>query len=86
MNATSMKTHVSVQGGGTIFIPFFTPSIVIFGSTSIPSSSAGTQAFAFGIGFFSFGMPTTAIPSVPLSIPSATSTSMTSMASGSTSL
>lgn len=77
-SAMSIQTLVSVQGGGTISIPFVTPSTAIFCSTSIPSLSRSSQAIASSIGFFPFGMPTNAIPSVPLSIPSATSTSMAS--------
>lgn len=80
ISAMSMHTLVSVQGGGTMYIPSVTPSTVIFGSTSIPYSSGSSQAVASGIGFFPFGMSTSVIPLVLLSIPSA---AYTSMASGS---
>jgi len=74
----SMQTLVSVKWGGTISIPFVTPSTTIFGSTSIPSLSGSCQVVASSIGFFPFGIPTNVIPLVPLSIPSAASTSMAS--------
>lgn len=77
-DAMGMQTHVYVQGGGIIYIPSVTPSTTIFGSTSIPSSSGSSQASAYGIGFFPFGISTSVIPLVPLSIQSATSTSMVS--------
>lgn len=81
ISATSMKTLISVQGGGTISIPSITHSTSIFGSTSIPSSSGSSQVVASSIGFFSFGIVTSKIILVPLSIQSVSSTSM---ASGST--
>jgi len=82
MSVTSMQTPISIQGGGTISIPFISPDTAIFGSTSISSMSVSSQATASGFGFIPYGMSAHGIPLVPLSIPS---TASTSMMSGSTS-
>ena len=84
LNAISEHTPLSVQGGFIISTSTITPSTAIFGS-SIPSSSEGSQAFFSPTGSFPFEMPSSEIPLVPLSIPFVVSTTMTSMASGSTS-
>lgn len=78
-----MQTPISVQGGGTISIPSTylfgsTASTSLFESTSIPSTSGSSQANASSFGFFPFGIPSQGIPSVPLSVPLTTSTSMMS--------
>lgn len=77
-SVASMQTPISVQGGGTISIPSNTPSMTIFGSTSIPSISGNSHATASNFGFFPFGMSSQGIPSDPLNIPSIASTSMMS--------
>lgn len=45
VSATSVKTPLSIKGGGMISIPSIPPSTAIFCCTSIPYSSGGTQAF-----------------------------------------
>lgn len=68
MSTSSFHNHIFVEGGGTISLSTITPSISIFGSTSIPYSSGCTQEFSSHTGSFLFGMPYSVISSVPFTI------------------
>lgn len=79
---TSVHTPLSVEGGGTIAISSIIPSIVVFFSTSIPSLSGGTQYFSSHTDSFPYGIPSSEIPSIPLTISFFVNRTMNSMASG----
>ena len=78
LSTASVHTPLSVEGGGNISISTITSSVAVFGS-------GNTQARASQYGPFSYGMPTSGVPSLSFSAASAVSTPIPSMASGSNS-
>ena len=78
MSIISVQTPLLVEGGGTIAISKITSSATVLGSRN-------TQAHASQFGPFSYGMPTSGIPSFSFSAASTVSAPIPSMASGSAS-
>jgi len=81
-----VHTPSSTIGGGTISISTISTITIVDGSTSIPGLSGGIQPSAPFTGAYPFGMPSSGIPSVSSTLPSTSLVTMTSMATGSTSL
>lgn len=76
MSTTSVQNPLSIEGGGTISRSKITSSVVVL-------SFGNTQAHASQYGPFSYGMPTSGIPSFSFSVASVISTPIPSVASGS---
>ncbi len=81
-DTTGVHTPSLVVGGGTIIISILTPSTIIFGSTSIPISSGGSQPSAPFMEAYPFRITSSGIPLVSY-LPFVASTSMTLMDTGS---
>lgn len=80
VDTTGVHTPSSIVGGGRIPIYTIASSMVGVGSTTIPILSGGTQPSTPFTGAYPFEVPSSEIPSISSTLPSATSTSMALMA------